>query len=476
MSEDVSVVAVEETVVPGLLVVRLPVHRDARGWFKENWQRESMVAAGLPDFGPVQNNMSFNARRGVTRGIHTEPWDKLVSVASGRVFGAWVDMRAGGTFGRSFQLEMDPGVAVFVPRGVGNSYQALEDHTVYSYLVNDHWRPGSSYPALHLADEAIAIPWPIPLTEAEISEKDRDNPRLDAVRPVPPRKTLITGARGQLGRALRTEFPEADLVDLDADPDQGVAALDLTDETALAELDWRAYELVLNAAAYTAVDLAETPDGRRVAWAANARVPAALASLSQQHGFTLVHYSSEYVFDGTRVHTEDEPLSPLGVYAQSKAAGDIAVHTTPRHFLLRTSWVVGDGNNFVRTMLSLASRGVSPSVVDDQVGRLTFTSELARATRHLVLNGAPHGTYNISNGGEPMTWAAIARQVFELAGRTAEDVRSTTTAEYSAGRAMAPRPINSVLDLTKVTQTGFTPTPADEALAAYCREELATAR
>ena len=86
---------VRATDIPGLLVIDLPVHGDNRGWFKENWQREKMRAAGLPDFDPVQNNISFNTSVGTTRGIHAEPWDKYVSVASGRIFGAWVDLRAG---------------------------------------------------------------------------------------------------------------------------------------------------------------------------------------------------------------------------------------------------------------------------------------------------------------------------------------------------------------------------------------------
>ena len=174
---------VEITPIPGLLVLRLDVHEDARGWFKENWQREKMIALGLPDFGPVQNNVSFNATRGATRGIHTEPWDKFVSVATGRVFAAWVDMREGPTFGTTFTVEMDPSVAVFVPRGVGNSYQTLEDATTYTYLVNEHWRPGTAYPALALDDATVAIAWPIPLAEAEISDKDRANPSLAAVVP-----------------------------------------------------------------------------------------------------------------------------------------------------------------------------------------------------------------------------------------------------------------------------------------------------
>lgn len=460
--------SVEPTAIPGLLVVRMPVHEDSRGWFKENWQREKMTALGLPDFGPVQNNISFNARRGATRGIHTEPWDKYVAVATGRVFAAWVDMREGESFGTTFHVELDPGTAVFVPRGVGNSYQALEDGTAYSYLVNEHWRAGTAYPALNLDDPTAAIPWPIPLVDSDISEKDLANPRLDEVTPMEPKKTLIVGANGQLGRALQETFPGSDLVDLVAA--DGITALDLTDPAAVAAWPWHEYAVVLNAAAYTAVDVAETPEGRRIAWAANAQAPATLARLAAEHRFTLVHYSSEYVFDGTaELHTEDEPLSPLGVYAQTKAAGDIAVGLAPRHYLLRTSWVIGDGKNFVRTMQTLAANGVSPSVVDDQVGRLTFTGELARATRHLLDGGAEFGTYNLSNGGPAMSWCDLAKEVFQLSGRSVDDVSPVSTAEYTAGKDMSPRPLNSVLDLTKITSTGFEPEDALLALATYCR-------
>lgn len=467
--------SLETTPIPGLVVVRLDRRDDARGFFKENWQREKMVAIGLPDFGPVQNNVSFNADRGVTRGIHTEPWDKFVSLATGRIFGAWVDMREGESFGATFTLEMDTAVAVFVPRGVGNSYQVLEDATAYTYLVNEHWRPGTTYPALALDDPTVAIAWPIPLAEAIVSEKDQHNPRLDPTTAIAPKKTLIIGALGQLGRALQSEFPGSDLVDLleGAVGDRSVATLDLTDAEAVAAWPWQDYAVVLNAAAYTAVDAAETPDGRRTSWAANAIAPATLAGLAGRHGFTLVHYSSEYVFDGTaEEHTEDEPVSPLGVYAQSKAAGDIAVGLAPRHYLVRTSWVIGDGQNFVRTMATLAAKGVSPSVVADQVGRLTFTGELSRATRHLIDSRAPFGTYNLSNGGPEMSWAAIAREVFTRCGRNAADVSETTTAEYAAGvldkgSPFAPRPLRSAMSLAKIRATGFEPEDALVALERY---------
>ena len=453
--------SVETTPIPGLLVVRLPLHEDSRGWFKENWQRAKMTALGLPDFGPVQHSVAYNARRGVTRGVHTEPWDKFISIACGRIFGAWVDMREGETFGQVFTIEADPTVAVFVPRGVGNAYQVLEDDTTYSYLVNDHWRPGQAYPALNLADATVAIPWPIPLAEAEISEKDLTTPMLGEVEPMKPRKTLIVGSKGQLGTALQEDFPGADLVDLDE--------LDVTDAKQVAAWPWNDYGLVLNAAAYTAVDAAETPEGRRTAWAANAGAPATLARLAAEHGFTLVHYSSEYVFDGTvDPHTEDEPLSPLGVYAQTKAAGDIAVATAPRHYVVRTSWVIGSGKNFVRTMQQLAANGVSPTVVDDQVGRLTFTDELSRATRHLLDVEAPYGTYNVSNGGDPMSFNGWAREVFRLSGREPEDVGKVTTEEYYAGKdGLSPRPLRSVMDLSKLRATGFEPEDARAALERY---------
>ncbi len=135
--------SVRETPIPGLVVLDLPVHGDARGWFKENWQREKMTVAGidLPDFGPVQNNISFNDAIGTTRGIHAEPWDKYVSVATGRIFGAWVDLREGESFGAVFTTETRPvDCGLRSPR----SRQFLSDprsRHAYTYLVNDTGLP-----------------------------------------------------------------------------------------------------------------------------------------------------------------------------------------------------------------------------------------------------------------------------------------------------------------------------------------------
>jgi dTDP-4-dehydrorhamnose 3,5-epimerase len=451
---------IETTPIPGLLVLRLDLHRDHRGWFQEVWQQERMAPLGLADFTPVQANVAWNDLRGTTRGLHAEPWDKLVTVPVGAAYGAWVDLRAGDTFGTVFVMDLEPGIAVFVPRGVANGYQTTVDGTACSYLVTDHWRPDLAYTAVDHADPALAIAWPVAPDERIVSDRDRAALPLAEVEAIGVRTPLVLGADGQVGRALLAAFPEA----------RGLtrAGLDLTDGAALEQWPWREHDLVLNAAAYTAVDGAETHEGRRAAWSVNAEAPARLAALAVRHGFTLVQFSSDYVYEGLAAeHDEAEPLAPLGVYGQSKAAGDVAVATAPRHYVVRTSWMVGDGANFVRTMARLADEGASPTVVADQVGRLTFADEVARATRHLVESHAAYGTYHVSNGGPPMSWADVAAEVFRLRGRGPEDVTPVTTEEYAAGRDVAPRPASSVLSLAKLAATGFSPADAREALRAY---------
>jgi dTDP-4-dehydrorhamnose reductase/dTDP-4-dehydrorhamnose 3,5-epimerase len=454
--------AVTPTAIPGLLVIDLDVRGDNRGWFKENWQRAKMTASGLPDFGPVQNNVSFNAAAGVTRGVHAEPWDKLVSVASGRIFGAWVDLRPGQSFGTLVTKEMGPETAVFVPRGVGNAFQTLVDQTAYSYLVNDHWSAAArdSYTFVNLADETLAIDWPIPLKRAELSAADRSHPRLADAVPMRARQILILGGGGQLGRALRGVLAEATSLTR--------GELDLADPAAVADFDFTPYGTVINAAAHTKVDAAETAEGRREAWATNVTGVGALVRAAREHRLTLVHISSDYVFDGSvEVHDEEESFSPLGVYGQTKAAGDALVATLPRHYVLRTSWVIGAGRNFVRTMVSLADSGVEPGVVDDQYGRLTFSDDLAAGIAHLLHSEAPYGTYNLTSDGPVMTWADIAREVFAARGRTASAVAGLTTQAYAAGKQLAPRPRYSTLSLDKIKAAGFAPRPGPELLRAY---------
>lgn len=277
---------------------------------------------------------------------------------------------------------------------------------------------------------------------------------------------FIVGANGQLGQALQAKYPAAKKAD--------VAELDITKSESVAGYDWSGTKVLINAAAYTNVDGAETPDGRIAAWNVNATAVSYLAEVCRQKNMTLVHISTDYVFDGAQDnHTEQEPLSPLGVYGASKAAGDIAAASAPNHYILRTSWVIGAGKNFVRTMLEVGRKGIAPSVVNDQVGRLTFTSQLVEAIDFLLENKAEFGTYNVSNGGEAASWADITREIFRVAGFFKLEVTNTSTEEYFSSKPeAAPRPLNSTLDLTKIIALGFQPRDWRLDLEDYVKKEL----
>lgn len=279
-------------------------------------------------------------------------------------------------------------------------------------------------------------------------------------------KIFIVGANGQLGTALRGQYPGSQFAD--------IAELDITNRESVESFDWSGIEVILNAAAFTNVDGAETSEGRVASWRVNASAVANLVRVCKQHDMTLLHISSDYVFDGTNEpHTEDEPFSPLSVYGASKAAGDLAVSLVEKHYILRTTWVIGEGKNFVRTMLGLAEKGISPTVVADQVGRLTFTSELVRIIDHLLMTNAPYGTYNATNDGTPASWAEITREIFADAGYTGLTVSDTTTAEYFAGKeGIAPRPLRSIMDLSKLHATGFSSNDWHEDLREYVEKEI----
>ena len=279
---------------------------------------------------------------------------------------------------------------------------------------------------------------------------------------------FIIGANGQLGTALRAQYPGAQFAD--------TGELDITDQESVQNFDWTGITIILNAAAYTNVDGAETPEGRVLAWSINADGVANLVAVAAQHDAVLVHISSDYVFDGTQeMHDEDEGFAPLGVYAQTKAAGDIIVSLAPKYYIVRTSWVMGSGNNFVRSIYGLGPKKISPNVVADQFGRPTFTDEIVRGIDHLLTTEAPFGTYNLTNSGDIVSWADIARQVYEYAGFTEQGltVGDTTAEEYFAGKVSSPRPVHSGLNLAKIEATGFKPRDWRDNLKEYIEKELA---
>jgi dTDP-4-dehydrorhamnose 3,5-epimerase len=276
---------------------------------------------------------------------------------------------------------------------------------------------------------------------------------------------LITGANGQLGRALRTLLPKARAGDREI--------LDITDKNLLDNFDWTDVKIIINAAAYTNVDGAETDEGAALARRINVDGLANLADVAGKRDLILVHISTDYVFDGTKSdHLENEVMSPINVYGQTKAVGDEIVLKLAKSYLLRASWVIGDGGNFVRTMLDLGRKGVSPSVVDDQFGRLTFADELARAIKFLLENKAEYGVYNITNSGPVKSWAEITEEIFADVGIDLP-VRRISTERYLAGKQnIAPRPKNSDLNLDKLRAVGFGPKNWQEELKTYIMKAI----
>lgn len=175
------------TSIPGLIFFDVTSVGDDRGWFQEKFHQDKLVKAGIPDdFQVVQNSLSYNKQKGVVRGFHAEPWDKYISVVKGKVFAAYVDLREGSNFGKVETIEITPNKAVFLPEGVANSFQTLEDETYYLYSVNKHWSADDydKYMFVNLSDPDLNIQWPIALSDSVMSDRDKNHPQLKDIIPM----------------------------------------------------------------------------------------------------------------------------------------------------------------------------------------------------------------------------------------------------------------------------------------------------
>jgi len=262
-------------------------------------------------------------------------------------------------------------------------------------------------------------------------------------------RIAVIGQTGQLARALIIEGEELGhhLISIGRD------LLDLTSpatviEAAIAELPVGIDALIL-AAAYTDVDGAESNSS--LAYAVNATAPAVIARACAKHGISLIHISTDYVFDGENdaPYLPDDDTDPLGVYGASKLDGELAIlESGARALILRTSWLYdATGKNFLTTMLRLSKQKHSVSVVDDQIGRPTYAAHLARA----VLKAAdifsqeddiPTSIYHVTNGGEPVSWAGFAKAIFDAVNRNVK-IDNIPSSDYVSA---AERPAYSVLD------------------------------
>jgi dTDP-4-dehydrorhamnose reductase len=273
---------------------------------------------------------------------------------------------------------------------------------------------------------------------------------------------LVFGKDGQLGKAFNTVFDSNRLDELHRIEYVGRAECNLANSDAIAELlNQIKPDLLINAAAYTAVDKAEAEVD--LAYAVNAKAPEVMAIYAKDHGATFLHYSTDYVFDGSKKapYVESDVRNPLGVYGKSKAAGEEAIEETfanlpaysnAQYAILRTSWVYGDGGNFIRTILRLAIERESLNVIADQYGAPTSATWLAKVSLALVLNeehqlqSFPSGIYHVVPLGET-TWHALACYVVQVgvnAGAAIklhpDAIRAIPATDYPLP---APRPMNS---------------------------------
>jgi len=287
-------------------------------------------------------------------------------------------------------------------------------------------------------------------------------------------KLLVTGSKGQVGRELQNRGVNRGMTVVGVD----IEDIDIADKQAVEKLvaDVDA-DLVVNAAAYTAVDAAE--ENAELAFRVNHAGPANLATACLAGKMPLVHISTDYVYGGDQkgAYKEDDPVAPLGVYAQSKADGDKAVAgILEAHVILRTAWVYGvHGHNFVKTMLRLGKERAQLSVVDDQTGCPTDAADLAdaildMAQQILQKNDLPWGIFHFCGGGQT-TWYGFARKIFKLAEQyDAFTVNAVNPVPTSAYPTPARRPANTVLDCSKITRTfGIVPRPWEESLGDMLR-------
>ena len=263
------------------------------------------------------------------------------------------------------------------------------------------------------------------------------------------KKILVTGANGQLGQCLQkisSQFEEFEFIFTDSE------TLDITNKEEVNDFFWQnAPDFCINAAAYTAVDLAETDIEK--AFLVNADGAENLAEACAENNAQFIHVSTDYVFDGENnlAYTEEDFTNPLGVYGASKLAGDeLALEVNPCSVILRTSWVYSEfGKNFVKTMLSLFATKEELNIVADQFGQPTNANDLAEAIMKIIKSEKiTPGIFNFSNLGR-ISWFDFAEKIAELSDAKIK-LNAIETSQYPTP---AKRPKNSVLDLDKISKT-----------------------
>ena len=388
---------VQRLAIPDVVVMTPRVFGDHRGFFMETF-RDSFFKRNIVDLAFVQDNHS-RSTKGILRGLHyqlKQAQGKLVRVISGQVFDVAVDIRkTSATFGQwvGETLSEENRKMLWVPPGFAHGFYVLSDIAEFVYKCTDYYTPEYER-SIRWDDPDIGIQWPLLQGSPPVlSEKDDKAGRFKK-RPGVPMKVLIIGAGGQLGWELQQTRPEN--IDVQA---VDFPEIDLSDPSSTrhciteTRVDW-----IINAAAYTAVDQAESDRG--AAFRINHDAVSDIATLADEKKIRLAHISTDYVFSGKHYKPlqPDDPIDPKSVYGMSKWQGEEAVREILKDdsLIIRTAWLYSShGKNFVNTMLNLMAAGKDLNVIDEQVGTPTWARGLAKAVwgvhrqipfRHLSLD------------------------------------------------------------------------------------------
>ena len=481
---------------------------DARGFFSPYFIEQNIKAnTEMPVFGNiVQCNRSMS-KKGSLRGLHyqLDPkcQSKIVEVIQGSAIDVIADVRPDSeTFGKWFGVLLTPenGRQLLVPKGFAHGFLALEDNTLFQYLVDDEYAPKMEA-GIPWDDETIGVDWDmmfkqygINKDELELSAKDKEHSSLKeklSKNEIPftrkalldkakNTKIMITGGAGQLGYDVIKELNSRGYYNIYAPT---IDELDLTDKAKVDEAFAKEKpELVIHCAAYTAVDNAE--ENYDAAYNINVNATSYISDNCKNLGSKLIYISTDYVFDGTKdlnlTYNVDDTPNPKSVYGKTKLLGERAALNNPKTFVVRTSWVFGiNGKNFMRTMLNLAEKLNELSVVGDQYGSPTYTVDLARLLVDMS-ETEKYGLYHANNEGY-CNWAEFAEEIFRQNNKDVK-VNHLSTEDYYAPQyakaeaegkklVVADRPRNSKLSKDKLIDNDFALLPSwKDAVRRYSKE------
>lgn len=457
---------ITKTALNDVYIIEPQVFGDNRGWFMETYRKCDLEKIGcFNDF--IQDNHSYSSTKGTLRGIHFQNFphaqSKIVRCIRGKILDVAVDLRKNSPQYKewiSVELSEDNKKQLFIPKGFGHGFVALTPDVEIAYKVDDFYSKECDR-SIAYNDASLNVKWGV--TAPILSEKDKSAPTLENSDCNFGERVLVTGYKGQLGFDVVKKLNSIGVDCLGVD----IEDFDITDhsQTEAFILKYNP-TAIIHCAAYTAVDKAETEPDK--CFAINAQGTQNLVSVCEKIDAKFLYISTDYVYSGNgeTPFIEADAPQPLNIYGKTKLYGENQVQSLKKHFIIRTSWVFGKhGNNFVKTMLTLAKTKNVIKVVGDQIGSPTYTKDLAELITTMIFSNK-YGTYNATNESY-CSWYQFAKKIFELSGINIS-VEEITSQEYLT---KAVRPKNSRLSKEKLLQSGFMKLPYwENALQRYLTE------